>query len=148
MGDVATLAEKAQREFDQGQAKDLERKIRRQEFNLEDFSDQLQKLKRMGPFSKIMEMIPGGLSLNSRVAEDETPENRLDKIEAMISSMTFLERRNPDILNGSRKKRISLGSGTTVQEVNQVLHQYKEMQKLMKRMSSDRGFRDIFKSLG
>ena len=95
-----------------------------------------------------MEMIPGGLSLNSRVAEDETPENRLDKIEAMISYMTFLERRNPDILNGSRKKRISLGSGTTVQEVNQVLHQYKQMQKLMKRMSSDRGFRDIFKSLG
>ena len=143
MGDVATLVERAQQETDEKQAKELERKIRRATFDLEDFLQQLQQLRRMGPLSQIMEMIPGLSSLSRRLPTEAMDERRLKKIEAIIFSMTPQERHNPETLRGSRRRRIALGSGTTPQDVNQLLNQFKQTQRLMKQMASGRGLRGM-----
>ena len=143
MGDVATLVEKAQAEITEERAKELEKKMRRATFDLEDFLQQLQQLRRMGPLSGIMEMIPGFSSLSKRLPTDAMDESRLKRVEAIVFSMTPQERRNPDMLNGSRKRRIAKGSGTEPKDVNQLLNQFKQMQKLMKQMASGRSPRGL-----
>lgn len=137
MGDVLTLIEKAEEVFDEEQALKMEEKLRTASFNLEDFLDQLQQVKKMGPMSQILDMIPGLSGLVGQIPEEIT-DRQLVSIEAMISSMTPEERRNPRIVGGSRKRRIARGSGTTVQEVNQLLAQFRQIQKMMKQMSSGR----------
>ena len=143
MGDVATLVEKAQAEITEERAKELEKKMRRATFDLEDFLQQLQQLRRMGPLSGIMEMIPGFSSLSKRLPTDAMDESRLKRVEAIVFSMTPQERRNPGVLNGSRKRRIAKGSGTEPKDVNQLLNQFKQMQKLMKQMASGRSPRGL-----
>ena len=125
MGDVATLVERAQEEMDEKRAKKLEKKMGRGAFDLDDFLQQLQQLQRMGPLSQVMEMIPGLSSLTRRLPAEAMDEGRIKKIEAIIFSMTPRERRNPEILNGSRRRRIARGSGTIPQDVNQLLNQFK-----------------------
>lgn len=128
MGDVVSLVEKAQEAIDEDEAKRLEEKIRTQNFDLEDFLKQLQSLKKMGPLTSLLKMIPGADQLG-----DLAPaEKEMKKIEAIIQSMTKDERRKPKIINASRKKRIAKGSGTQVNEVNKLLKQFEQMQKMMK----------------
>ncbi|MQF49051.1 signal recognition particle protein [SAR202 cluster bacterium AC-647-N09_OGT_505m] len=146
MGDVLTLVEKAQESMDQERAKEMERKIRKATFDLEDFLEQLHQLNRMGPLSQVMEMIPGFSSLSRRISPEELDGKHLKTLEAIVYSMTPKERRSPDILNGSRRRRIAKGSGTTPQQVNQLLNQFRQMQKMMKQMSLGkipRGIRGI-----
>jgi signal recognition particle subunit SRP54 len=132
MGDIVTLAEKAQEQFDEKEAQKLEEKMRKNQFTLEDFYSQIQALKKMGSLSSVIEMIPGvGKALRGVDIDDRS----FVKIEAMILSMTHEERQKPHIINGSRRKRIAGGSGTTVQDVNRLLKQFSEMQKMMKRLT-------------
>lgn len=127
MGDVLTLIEKAQEAFDEKKALEMEKKLRTQQFTLEDFLDQMQQLKQMGPLSQVLGMLPG---MNSKILSNvEVDEKKLVHLEAIIKSMTPQERRDPSIINGSRRKRIAAGSGTTVQEVNALLKQFEEMKK-------------------
>lgn len=132
MGDIVTLVEKAQQQFDQEKAVELEEKLRKSQFTLEDFLDQLREVKKMGPLSQVMGMIPG---MNKIPTNAQIDDNALVRIEAMIQSMTKEERQRPSIINGNRRRRIALGSGTTVQEINRLLKQFDEMQKMMKRLS-------------
>ncbi|HDH10043.1 MAG TPA: signal recognition particle protein [Chloroflexi bacterium] len=138
MGDVLTLIEKAEAAFDQEQAMALGERLAKGEFDLEDFRQQLREVKKLGPLSQLMEIIPG-LSQVSRRISPEIPDRQMKKIEAIINSMTLEERRNPRILNASRKRRIARGSGTTVQEVNQLLAQFRQMQRMMKQLTSGKG---------
>ena len=131
LGDVVTLVEKAQDVVDQEKSGKLANKLLKQEFTLEDFYDQLQQVKKMGPISQLMGMIPGmGRQLQSMPVD----ESALGKVEAMINSMTREERRKPNVISGSRRKRIAMGSGTTVQDVNRLLKQFHMMQKMIKQM--------------
>jgi len=134
MGDVLSLVEKAQANFDEKKAREMERKIRQQEFTLEDFLEQMQQVRSMGPLQDLLGMIPGmGKQLKGMQAEFD--EKEIVWIEAIIQSMTRDERRNPSIINGSRKKRIAKGSGTRVQDVNRLLKQFEESRKLMKQFA-------------
>jgi signal recognition particle subunit SRP54 len=137
MGDIVTLVEKAQEHFDEEKAISLEKKIRKSEFTLEDFLEQLQEVKKMGPLSQVLGMLPGMNRLPQNVTVDESA---LVKVEAIIQSMTVEERRKPQIINGSRRKRIALGSGTSVQEVNKVLKQYEQMHRMMKTLGKGKRF--------
>jgi signal recognition particle subunit SRP54 len=148
MGDMLTLIEKAQDNFDEQQALDLERKIQQATFDLDDFLGQLQALKKMGPLSQVMEMIPGFASVKSRMGSEELDEGNLKKVEAIIYSMTPQERHRPDIIGGSRRRRIARGSGTMPQDVNQLLNQFRQMQKMMKQMTSGKGHQNLKKMLG
>lgn len=130
MGDVLSLIEKAQQVYDDDKAKELEQKMRSQDFNLEDFMQQLQQVKKMGPLKDLLGMMPGAGKLN--LDDVNIDDNATKNVEAIIQSMTVLERRDPSILNGSRKKRIARGSGRTIQEINQLLKQFEEMKKMMK----------------
>ncbi|HAL56079.1 MAG TPA: signal recognition particle protein [Bacteroidetes bacterium] len=132
MGDIVTLVEKAQEQFDEQKALKLEEKFRKSQFSLEDFLDQLREVKKMGPLSQVLGMLPG---MNRIPADAQIDDNALVSIEAMIQSMTREERMRPSIINGSRRRRIAIGSGTTVQEVNRLLKQFEEMQKMMKRLT-------------
>ena len=143
MGDVLTLVERAQEAIGEKQAKEMERKIRRATFDLEDFLEQLQGVKQMGSLSSLMEMIPGFSQLSKRLPSDALEGGGLAKAEAIIRSMTPAERRNPSILNGSRRRRIALGSGTAPQDVNQLLNQFRQAQKMMKQLSQGRGPRNL-----
>jgi len=136
MGDVVGLVEKAQSVFDQKQAVKMEEKIRKQSFTLEDFSQQMKQIKKMGSMSELMSMIPGAARLPQNA---EIDDGALTRIEAIISSMTPQERNRPQIINGSRRKRIALGSGTSVQEVNRLLNQFEMSQKMMKQMMNMKG---------
>jgi len=129
MGDIVTLVEKAQQSFDQEKAQQLEQKIRKSQFTLEDFYSQLQEVKKMGPLSQVLSMIPGANKLGN---VNDVDDKELKYVEAIILSMTVEERQHPGIINGSRRKRIAMGSGTSVQEVNKLLKQFFEMQKMMK----------------
>lgn len=131
MGDVLTLIEKAEEVIDQGQAEKLEAKIRKGGFTLEDFRDQLRMLKRMGPLDKILGMLPG-MGGMKELANQKPDEKQLGRIEAIINSMTPEERKHADILDGSRRKRVARGSGTTVEDVNRLLKQFVEMQRMLK----------------
>lgn len=135
MGDVLTLIEKAQNAFDEKQAIELQKKLKTQDFNLEDFLIQLQQMKNMGPLEDLLESIPG-LGGNKKLKGLKVDEKELVFTEAIIQSMTKKERMNPTIINGSRRKRIAAGSGTSVQRVNQLLKQYDEMKKMMKKFSA------------
>ena len=135
MGDVMSLIEKAREQIDEKQALAMQKKMGKGEFDLEDFLQQMRSVRNMGSFSSLLEMIPGmGKALNSPELKAAMEEDQFKPIEAMILSMTMQERRNPDIINGSRKRRIARGSGTTPQDVNQLLAQFKDAQKMMKQM--------------
>jgi signal recognition particle subunit SRP54 len=133
MGDVLTLIEKAQTEMDQEQAEEAGRKLLSGKFDLEDFLSQMQQLKKMGPMGQLLDMIPG---MGKMVGDVDLSgaEGELKRIEAIIRSMTPQERRNPKIIKASRKRRIATGSGTVVQDVNALLRQFREMQRMMKRL--------------
>ncbi len=132
MGDIVTLVEKAQQQFDQETTVRLEEKLRKATFTLEDFLDQLREVKKMGSIQEVAALIPG---MNRIPAGAQVDEKALGRVEAMIQSMTKEERSKPSIINGSRRKRIARGSGTTVQEVNRLLKQFEDMQKMMKKFS-------------
>ena len=131
MGDVLTFIEKAETTFDEQQAKELQKKVQTASFDLSDFLSQLRAVKKMGPVAQLVEMLPGVSQLARRLPEG-TEEKHLEKVEAIILSMTLEERRDPGIIGGSRRRRIARGSGTTAQDVNQLLSQFHQMQKLMK----------------
>lgn len=134
MGDVLTLIEKAQAAVDVKKAEELERKLRKAEFTLEDFLEQIQQMKSMGPINQIMDMIPG-MGKMKGLKDVEINDKDVKHTEAIIHSMTPRERRTPEIINGSRRKRIARGSGTSVQEVNKLLKQFEQTQKMLKQMS-------------
>ncbi|HPF43722.1 MAG TPA: signal recognition particle protein [Syntrophomonadaceae bacterium] len=138
MGDILSLVEKAQANFDEKKAKEMQQKIRSQEFTLEDFLDQMQQVKSMGPLEDLLGMIPG-MGKQLKGMKGEIDEKELLHVEAIIKSMTMAERRDPAILNGSRKKRIARGSGTRVQEVNRLLKQFEDTKKMMKQLTDMTG---------
>ena len=138
MGDMLTLIEKAEKSFDQERVTKLGEKMRRATFDLEDFLGQLQEMKKMGPLNQIVDMIPG-LSSLARKMPEQIDDRKIKKIEAMILSMTPQERHNPEIIDGRRKRRIARGSGTTSQDVNQLLNMFRQTQKLMKQMARGKG---------
>jgi len=144
MGDVVTLVEKAQSQFDEQKAQKLEEKIRKSQFTFEDFLDQIREIKKMGSLQQIMGMIPG----MNRIAAGATLDDRaLVRVEAIIQSMTAEERRNPGIIGGDRRKRIARGSGTSIQEVNRVLKQFGEMQKMMKSLNKPGNLKKMMKGM-
>jgi len=133
MGDVLSLIEKAQEAFDEKKALELEKKMRTQQFTMEDYLEQLQQMKKMGPLDQILGMLPG---VDTKALKGvQIDEKKMLHVEAIIKSMTKKERIHPDIINGSRRKRIASGSGTTIQEVNKVLKDFEELKKLMKQMT-------------
>lgn len=135
MGDVLSLIEKAQTEVDESKAKELEEKIRTQSFTFDDFIEQLQQVKKMGPLDEILKMLPGAGKIKG-LENAKVDEKQMGRIEAIIYSMTPHEKTHPETINGSRKKRIAKGSGTSIQEVNRLLKQFEDMKKMMKQMSS------------
>jgi signal recognition particle subunit SRP54 len=146
MGDVLGLIERAEAAFDQQQAqKDAERMMAG-EFSLEDFANQLRQVRKMGPIAQVLEMLPGGMGQLARQIDPKDAEKQLKMTEAIISSMTPKERRFPDVLNASRRRRIASGSGTQVQDVNRLIKQYREAQKLFKNIkkSGMRGMPRLF----
>ena len=147
MGDILTLIEKAQEAVDDKQAEEMERKFRQASFDLEDFLTQIQSVKKMGSLSSVMEMIPGMGQLSKKMPMGDLDDGRVERIEAIIRSMTPQERQKPEILNGSRRRRISKGSGTTPADVNQLLNQFKQTQKMMKQMSKSRNPMQLMKML-
>jgi len=133
MGDVLTLIERAQETVDTAAAAEMERKLRRAEFTLEDFRDQLRQVRKMGPLESLLEMLPG-VGGRARALAGSVDEKSLRRVEAMIDSMTVEERRHPHLIDGSRRRRIARGSGTTIQDVNRLLRQFDEARKLFKRV--------------
>jgi signal recognition particle subunit SRP54 len=144
MGDVLTLIEKAEQAVDEEEAEELEEKLRKNQFTLDDFRNQLKTIKRMGPLESILGMIPG-LGNLKQLADAKPDEKQLGRVEAIISSMTRDERRDHTILNGSRRKRIAKGSGTSVEEVNRLLKQFNEMRKVLGMMAGG-GMQQALKS--
>ncbi|MDO8589324.1 MAG: signal recognition particle protein [Armatimonadota bacterium] len=132
MGDVLSFIEKAEEAIDEEKAKELERKLRQNEFDFEDYLDQLQQMKKMGPLDQLLGMIPG---LGGKLKDVQIDEGELRKVEAIIRSMTIEERRTPSILTGSRKRRIALGSGTSPRDINRLLKQFEEAKKMIRTMS-------------
>ena len=143
MGDVMSLIEKAQEAVDENQAKELERKFRQATFDLDDFLQQIQTVKKMGSLSQIMEMIPGMSQMSSKMPAGSLDDGQVQRVEAIIRSMTVEERHRPEILNNSRKRRISRGSGTTPQDINQLLNQFRQTQKLMRQLSRSRNPKNL-----
>ena len=139
MGDVLSLIERAQQTMDQKQAQTLEKKLRNASFDLEDFVNQLQQIKKMGPLGQLLEMIPGMSGLMKQVPAEALDDKQMRRVEAIIYSMTPTERRQPEIIDGSRRRRIARGSGVTPQEVNQLLNQFRQMQKMMRTMMAQQG---------
>ena len=143
MGDVETLIEKAQKEFDIDQVKNLENKIKKNQFDLNDMLQQFQSIKKMGSMTDLLGMVPGLGSLKGKINSNDISDDKMKKAESIIYSMTPYERSNPESINGSRRNRIANGSGTNITEVNQVLNQFKQMQKMIKQFSSPNGKRNI-----
>lgn len=137
MGDVLSLIEQAEKTFDKKEAEKLQEKILGESFTFEDLKDQLKKIRSMGPIENILSMVPG----LGKVKDASVNEKEFVKVEAIINSMTLEERRNHNVINGSRRKRIAVGSGTTVTDVNRVVKQYVEMKKMLKMFKSKKGFR-------
>jgi signal recognition particle subunit SRP54 len=135
MGDVMTLIEKAESAYDEEQAAELERKLRKQEFGLDDFLDQLRQVRRLGPLQSLLGMIPG---MGKELRNVRVDEREFDRIQAIILSMTPAERRHPEVINGSRRLRIARGSGTNVQAVKQLIKQFQQMRKVMRQVSQGR----------
>jgi len=139
MGDVLGLIEKAEAAFDQEDAEQQANKLLRGEFSLEDFAKQLKQMRKMGPLGQIMEMFPGQMGQAARQVDPQDAEDQLKQIEAVINSMTVQERRNPKLLNASRRRRIAKGSGLEVQKVNQVMKRFREAQRLIKTLQKSGG---------
>jgi len=136
MGDVLSLIEQAERQVDEDEARALEKKLRKGEFTLEDFLGQIRMMRRMGPLSSLLGMLPG---VGKQLKDAKVDDGAINRIEAIILSMTPQERRDPKIINGSRKRRIAAGSGTTIQEVGRLINQFDQMRKVMKQMSRGKG---------
>jgi signal recognition particle subunit SRP54 len=132
MGDIMSLIERAEQSFDKKAAAELERKLRKEEFTLEDFRDQLRQIRKMGPLEQLVDMLPKVGPLQKLPKDAQVDEKKLKQVEAIINSMTNEERRNHNVIDGKRRKRIAKGSGTSVQEVNQLLKQYLQMRQMMK----------------
>ena len=143
MGDVESLIEKAETQFDTEQAVALENKIRKNQFDLDDMLEQFKTIKKMGSISDILGMMPGVGALKGKINSKDLDEGQISRVEAIIHSMTPSERREPTIINGSRRKRIAVGSGTSITQVNQLLSQFKQMQKMMKKLSGPGGKRAL-----
>lgn len=143
MGDVLTLIEKAQEVVDKKQVEELQKKLKKASFNLEDFLQQLQQVKKMGSLSQLVDMLPGMGNLKKQLPAEMLDDSQLKRIEAIIRSMTPGERHNPDIIDGSRRRRIARGSGTSPHEVNQLLNQFRQSQKMMKMVASGKGPRNL-----
>jgi len=137
MGDVLTLIEKAEQQFDEQEALKLQKKLLENQFTLQDFVEQLQKIRKMGSLTSLMGMIPGMVKVKDQINQDEV-DKRMKRVEAIIFSMTTAERGNPKIINASRKKRIAAGSGVEVRDVNEVLKQFADMQRLMSQVRKGR----------
>jgi signal recognition particle subunit SRP54 len=148
MGDVLTLIERAESAFDQEHAERLERKLREASFDLEDFLEQLQQVRKMGSLSQVLELVPGLGQLSQDISPEVT-DRQFRRIEAIVLSMTPEERRKPRILNASRRRRIARGSGTSVQEVNALLKQFRQMQRMMKQLGKGKqGMRGLTRMFG
>jgi len=147
MGDVLSLVEKAQETFDQKQAEEMALKLQRNAFTLEDFLSQMQQIKKMGPIGGLLEMIPG-MGGAAKEAQQAVDRGDMKRVEAIIQSMTPQERNDPSILSGSRKRRVARGSGTQLQDVNRLLKQFAEMQKMMKQLSGPGGRRALMQQIG
>jgi len=139
MGDLIGLIEKAEAAYDEKQSIEQTRKMMAGDFNLEDFLKQLQQLRKMGPLQQVLDMLPGGLGQAARSADPKETEKQLKTTEAVINSMTVKERRNPDLLNASRRRRIARGAGMEVQDVNRVIKQFRDAQRLMKTIQKTGG---------
>ncbi len=135
MGDVMSFIERAEKQLDEDEARELERKLRRNEFTLEDFLSQMRMMRRMGPLTNLLGMIPG---MGAQLRGVKVDERELDRVEAIVLSMTGQERRRPELIKGSRRLRIAKGSGTSVQQVNHLVKQFGQMQKLMKQVGKGR----------
>jgi len=144
MGDIVSLVEKAQEQFDEEQAKKLEEKFRRNQFSLDDFYEQLQQIKKMGSIRDLIGMLPG---MDQALKGVEIDERAFTRLEAIITSMTKEERRNPDIINGSRRRRIASGSGTQIQDVNRLLKQFDEMRRQMRQLSGGK-MKNLMRGMG
>ncbi len=140
MGDVLTLIEKAETAFEEKKAIELQKKISKEQLTLEDFLDQMEQMKKMGDMGDILKMLPGG----SKMAGLSIDEKQMARTEAIVKSMTIQERRNPNIINGSRRKRIAAGSGMKIQDVNRLLAQFEQMKKMLKQFSGKKGKRGMF----
>jgi signal recognition particle subunit SRP54 len=147
MGDVMSLIERAEEVLDEDVAERGAKKLMEGNFNLEDFLEQLQQIKKLGPLNKVLEMIPGMGQITNAVSQEDM-ERQLQHTQAIINSMTTKERRNPKVLNGSRKRRVATGSGSTVQEVNQLLSQFQQMQKMMKQLRNPRARQNLMNMFG
>lgn len=146
MGDMIGLIERAEAAFDEDTAQEQAEKLISGDFTLEDFANQLRTIRKLGPIGQLFEMMPGQLGQVARQVDPQDAETQLRKTEAIIYSMTPNERRRPKILNGSRRRRIATGSGTDVQDVNRLMKQYREMQRMMKKINQKgvRGLPNIF----
>jgi signal recognition particle subunit SRP54 len=136
MGDIVSLVEKAQHQFDEEEAKKLEQKFRRNQFTLDDFHQQLLQIKQMGSIRDLLGMLPG---MDRALKGVDVDEKAMSRLEAILTSMTKQERNKPEIINGSRRRRIAAGSGTKVEEVNRLLKQFDEMRKMMRQLTSGKG---------
>jgi signal recognition particle subunit SRP54 len=145
MGDIVSLVEKAQEQFDEVETKKLQRKLAKNQFDYNDFLNQLQQIKKMGNIKDIASMIPG---MGSAVKDADIDEKSFKHIEAIIQSMTPQERSHPEVLNGNRKKRIATGSGTNIQEVNRLIKQFEDMHKMMKLMNNKSAMSGMMKMMG
>ena len=147
MGDMLTLIERAETTFEAESAREQAEKLSSGQFTLEDFADQLKQLKKMGGISQVMDMLPGGMGAAARMASPEEAEKGMKLTEAIINSMTVAERRHPDILNASRRRRIARGAGTDVQDVNRIIKQFREAQRIMKtfKKSGRQGLAGLFR---
>ena len=144
MGDILSIIDKAEESFDLEQAEALEKSLKKNKFDLDDYLTQLRQMKKMGSFSSIIKMIPG---LGSKLKDVEIDDKEFVRIEAMICSMTKEERRNPNILNGSRRLRIANGSGTSVPELNKFMKSFEMTQKMMKEMKNPKKMREMMKKM-
>jgi signal recognition particle subunit SRP54 len=135
MGDVLSLIERAEESLDREQAAEMEARLRRAEFTFDDFLENIKQVRKMGSLSSIIGMLPGASAMK-QLKDVQVDDRQLDRIEAMIFSMTPQERRHPDVIGGSRRQRIARGSGVKVQDVNQLMKQYREMQKMVRMFSS------------
>ncbi len=139
MGDILTLIEKAQSDINEDEARDIHEKFQKAQFDLDDFRKQMRRLKKLGSIEGLLKMIPGMGKMQEKLKNVKVPEKEMVRLEAIINSMTPGERRNPKIFNASRKKRVAAGSGTTVQDVNQLLNNFEQMQKMMQKMVGKEG---------
>ena len=148
MGDVVTLVEKAQQTIDEEKAQEMERKLRTASFDLNDFLDQMNQLRNMGGMSQVLDLVPGFSQMKGKVSADAFDEKQIKRVEAIVLSMTPEERQRPEIIGGSRRKRIARGSGTQTADVNRLLNQFGEMRKMMRQLSSGKKIRGLPFKLG